>query len=70
MRQVYPFGFSDLQHSGIALLDATYWKLSPLFTLPMSYVFRNTTHPSLQFFMAPRPTQKEVHHSMLIHESG
>ena len=34
----------------------------------MSYVFRNTTHPSLQFFLAPQPIQKDMPHSIIIPE--
>ena len=37
--QVYPFGSSTLQQFGTAQSDATYQKLLPLSTLPMSHVF-------------------------------
>jgi hypothetical protein len=36
----------------------------------MSYVLWNTTHYSLPFFMAPQPIQKNISHSLLIHERG
>ena len=41
-----------------------------LSNLTVSYVFQKTTHPSLQFFMALQLIQKDMVHSMLIHESG
>ena len=69
-QQVCLFGSSDLQQTETALSNATFWKLLPLSTLSTSYVFRNTTRPSLQFFMAPQPIQKDVKQSILIHESG
>ena len=47
-----------------------YWKLSLLSNLTMSYVFQKTTCPSLQFLMALQLIQKDMAHSMLIHESG